>query len=184
MDVSLSVIRKQPNPCFTMDTFTVYFSCFLYFFCQSAFFVSYILLVAEVSKGSFESMIKRLLFLVVGCVSHMLSARYTSALSDYVGRRPMMIAANMFIAVSAITGISLSISSVGIILRSVFWGFFEIGYPISKAWLADLVNEQVYFPIAYITLLGASVCFGLSLGMMFAAVFQALVVCYLNSHFL
>ena len=160
---------------FTCALCTLYFACFLNFFALAVTLVPTVGKICLTIGGTTTTINERTAFVTLTsyCLANLakfLCAKYDTALSDYVGRKPVMVVSCMAFALRCL--IVLTATTAGeFYAAAIVFGSLDVFYAVSIAFLADMLHgEERGKAIGIQT--GLSVGMGFTVGVPVGAVLQ------------
>lgn len=123
----------------------VFISSVLYFMAIAIGIVPFTLIVNDTVSGDIlvpnaASILVSSSVLVIGAMTRFVTSIYNSALSDYVGRKPMILASITSLVLGRVIMLGAK-GSNGFYLSAFISGIFDCYMGVSIAWICDIVDE-------------------------------------------
>jgi len=174
------------NP-FSLRITLIYVICFINFVSLAITIVSVLSIVNIAINGdenvnsSASALVNTTVYFLIN-VSDLIFAKYNSSLSDFVGRKPMLLISQLSLLVSRLL-ILLRQETSSFYVAAVIYGFGNYFYNVCLAWLCDLLIEVSVYTVllnhesqqedrgkAFGLLIGLSIGFGFTIGLPVGAV--------------
>jgi MFS family permease len=150
------------------DALWVYLFCFSYIVAVGSTLVPIFKKAQDMVSGKGFDVNAESAFVVVtasfinACVKA-ITSKYTTSLSDYTGRKPVLIISCMMFIVTRICLI-FTTSVTGLYILAAIAGTFDSAFPICQAWLCDLLPSKNR-SMAFSLLIGLGFGLGMDVGL-------------------
>lgn len=174
-NVSTQAIEQTPTKVtpFSFRVVLIYGVCFINFVSLAVTLVSALSIVNLSINGdantnsSASALVNTTVYFLIN-VTDLIFAKYNSSLSDYVGRKPMLLVSQLALLISRVLILVRQDTST-FYTAAIIFGFGNYFYNVCLAWLCDILAEEDRGK-AFGLLIGISIGLGFTIGLPIGAV--------------